>query len=178
MFDVEEDSFIYHKALLDALHTMSNRQGFENFLRNLYCNVQGQYLGPEEFNRIDRPTASQEARDEVKPAYQMMLINLAKSLGEPTFKAKWMEANSKGFDNLLIQLEEKGPNHFINKDKDYKDLRAGKGGLFWDAIIKYIKHIGSKGFQLLVRKVEALPKTVTSDDILNKKLLDIDPAEC
>lgn len=173
MFDCEE-GYLYHKAANDFLRTMGSKAGFENFLKSLYTDANGNYVGPENFNSIRRPSASQEAKNISVPAYSVMNIVLAKSLGEKTYHERWMEATKKGFNNLIAEMEEKGPNHFINKDKDDPNFKAGKGALFWDGIIKYIKFIGEKGLTQLFEKVQALPKTVSSSDIVNKRLLDVD----
>lgn len=160
--------------MVDMFRTVGSKAGFENLVEGLFKTAAGIYMGPENFNLITRPTASEEARKELKPAYHTMNLFFAKSLGETSFQDKWMKAYSNGFENLLKELEEKGPHYFINKDKDDVNFQAGRGGLFWDGIIKYIRRIGEKGFQQLVTKVQSLPKQVTSDDIMDKKLLDID----
>lgn len=162
---------------MDALRKMSSRVGFEDFVKSLFTDKDGNYLGTENFNQIKRPTASQEARNESRPSYNAMNLCFAETLVEPTFHDRWMEAFEKGFDNLISELQVKGPNYFINKDKDDENFIAGRGGLFWDGIIKYIKNIGKKGFQQLVEKALALPRTIASEDIINKKLLDIDVTE-
>lgn len=163
---------------MDAFRTLSSRAGFERFVQRLFTDKTGKYLGPEKFNQIKKPTASQEARNDSIPVYNAMNIWFARTFVEPTFYERWMEAFKKGFDNLISELQVKGPKYFMHvEDKDDDSFKYGKGGIFWDGIVKYLQHIGSKGFQKLVEKAITLPKEISAAEISQKKLLDIDVTE-
>lgn len=144
---------------------------FENFVHSLYKGKNGTYLGPDKFNEIRQPTEEDIAKNKTSPAFNTMNLFLLKSLAETTHRTRWLEAAEQGYDFLIRQLEQKGPNHFINTDAEDENFTAGKGGIFWDAIVKYMKHIGSAGFKTLLDRIDNLPKQVTEEEITNKRLL-------
>lgn len=166
-----DDGTKYWMAAMELLRSLGARPNFDHLMQNIFKNLDGVYLGPENFNTIRKPTESEEAKNISMPAFNVMLLTFAKTFGNSDYKEKWMEAYTKGFDNLLAKLEEKGPCYYLNIDANDQNFQAGKGGLFYDGIIKYIKSIGPKGLETLFLKVDQLPKQITTDEILGKKLL-------
>ncbi|KAI5734073.1 hypothetical protein M8J77_002136 [Diaphorina citri] len=139
-----DDGTKYWMAAMELLRSLGARPNFDHLMQNIFKNLDGVYLGPENFNTIRKPTESEEAKNISMPAFNVMLLTFAKTFGNSDYKEKWMEAYTKGFDNLLAKLEEKGPCYYLNIDANDQNFQAGKGGLFYDGIIKYIKSIGPK----------------------------------
>uniref|UniRef100_A0A8D8Y308 Uncharacterized protein n=2 Tax=Cacopsylla melanoneura TaxID=428564 RepID=A0A8D8Y308_9HEMI len=170
LFDREDGSRLF-SVMMAVLTNLMSKENFLEFEKTLYRNQYGRDLGREHFNDIKQPDNSMEAKNETSAAFSVMHLFMLKSLGEPSFRGRWAAAKSKGYDNLIKELEDKGPDDFINKDVDDENFMAGKGGLFWHGIIKYLKSIGETGFDALCNKVDNLPKHITSDDVVKQRLL-------
>ncbi|KAL1457081.1 hypothetical protein WDU94_001752 [Cyamophila willieti] len=170
LFDREDGNRLF-AVMMAILSNLQSKENFIEFESTLYKNQYGKDLGREHFNDIKQPTDSMEARNETSPAFSVMHLFMLKTLGEQTFRGIWTKAKSISYDNLIKELEEKGPDYFINKDPDDENFQAGKGGLFWHGIIKYLKSIGEKGFDTLCDRVDNVPKEVTANDVVKKKLL-------
>lgn len=177
LFDDDQGGMDLFSSMISLLKHFETRDKFEVFVQSLFRGRDGGDIGgPEHFNDIRQPTESQAAQNKSgTPAFQLMHIYLAKTLGRDEgnqeFKCAWMGAFHEGFDKLIKEMEDKGPDHFIYKDANDPNFAAGKGGLFWDGIIKYIKHIGSAGLKNLMYKIGDLPENVKDEEIIEKRLL-------
>lgn len=127
--------------------------------------------GGDEFF-IRKPTASEELRNQSK-AYNIMQVHFALAFRNEDLRKTWMDAFAGGFDNLIKTLQEKGPKVFFAKVEGDETAKGAKGGVFWDAVIGYLKRLGKKGFAKLFKKATSLPGNITGTEMLEKKMLDI-----
>jgi hypothetical protein len=167
--DFGDDDF---RMMISFLSQLGTKETFIKYAREITTNP---YTGKCDFF-IKKPTASEESRNATK-AYNIMQIHFALALRNPTLKQFWVNAFQGGIDNLLKEMKEKGPRYFFTHVKGDKTLEGAKGGLFYDAVMGYIKYIGQKGFSKLLQKAENLPPKMTGEELVREKLLDISSEE-
>lgn len=162
----------YYQATLDFLQSLRNKKNFLVFVQKLHTNKKGVYKG-DAYNIIWKPTASEEARNELCPAYNLMLMELAKAMGDEDIKYRWLDAYLDGFGQFVQHLVEKGPRHFLKLSQDDTNFKGCKGGIFWDSITRYINSTGEKGMNKFLDQLTKLPSEVKLTDLVRDKMLQL-----
>lgn len=150
---------------------LANLGSKEKFLMYAHEMKTNPITGGEEFF-IRQPTTSEEGRNASK-AYNIMQVHFALAFRAEHTRKNWMDAFSGGFDKLLETLKKKGPKQFIVQVEGDNTVKGAKGGVFWDAVIGYLKRLGPKGFNKLFKRASNLPGNITGTEMIQKKMLDI-----
>lgn len=150
------------------LAKIGSKESFLTHVKELNTNPT---TGGEEFF-IRKPTASEEQRNQSK-AYNIMQVHFALAFRNEETRKAWMDAFAGGFDNLIKTLQERGPKPYFTKVEGDQTVTGAKGGVFWDAVIGYLKRLGKKGFSKLFKKATSLPGNITGIEMLQQKMLDI-----
>lgn len=162
----------HYQLTIDFLQTLRNRKNFLAFVQKLHTNQKGVYMGAD-FNIIRKPTASEEARNENCPAYDLMLTELVKAMGDEEIKHRWMDAYLDSFPSFIQQLEDKGPHYFLKLSKDDPNFQGCKGGIFWDSITRYINKTGETSLGNFFQQLTKLPSEVNLRDLVKSKIIQL-----
>lgn len=146
---------------------LGGREQFEEFVRR--CQPK---RGDKNDLRIRKPSQSEEARNQTN-SYRLMQVHLALSLTDPEYRSRWFTCIDRGgYDNLLKEMEDKGPSHFLKMNPE-NEIKGASGGIFWTGFIGYLRHLGKVGFDLLMDKINAIPENMDAQELLEKRWMEI-----
>ncbi|KAL1457080.1 hypothetical protein WDU94_001752 [Cyamophila willieti] len=153
--------------MISFLQSLRNRKNFLAFVQKLGTDKAGAYKG-EQFCLIKKPTASEEARNETNPAYNLMIMHLTQAIANETIKMRWFDSYIAGFNQLIQDLIDKGPRHFFRIEENDANFKGPKGGLYWESFVKYVNASGPTRLDKLFEQFSKMPPEVTLAEIFKK----------